>query len=52
MGVAGRIFEWDLAGLQEEMKELGMEWKKQHPTTARLLLSCEEAVRKLFLNKS
>jgi len=28
MGVAGRIFEWDLAALQSEMKKLGMEWER------------------------
>ncbi|MBL9146923.1 MAG: hypothetical protein JNM99_24785 [Verrucomicrobiaceae bacterium] len=28
MGVAGRIFEWDLAVLQGEMKRLGMEWQR------------------------
>ncbi len=28
MGVAGRMFEWDLAGLQGEMKKLGMEWQR------------------------
>jgi eukaryotic-like serine/threonine-protein kinase len=28
LGVAGRMFEWDLASLQGEMKELGMEWQQ------------------------
>lgn len=28
MGVAGRIFEWDLAALQGQMKTLGMEWQR------------------------
>ncbi|MBK8037383.1 MAG: protein kinase [Verrucomicrobiaceae bacterium] len=28
MGVAGRMFEWDLGGLQRELKKLGMEWKR------------------------
>lgn len=28
MGVAGRIFEWDLSGLQGEMSKLGMDWAK------------------------
>ena len=27
-GVGERVFEWDLAGLQTEMKKLGMEWRR------------------------
>ncbi len=27
-GLSRRIFEWDLAGLQGEMKKLGMEWRR------------------------
>ena len=28
MGVAGRVFEWNLASLQGEMQKLGMEWRR------------------------